>query len=104
MSSNEVLEKDKGGRPPEGIKFGQHKNAFGWDPVGNKQLKQDFDPNNQKTTFQPDPKVRTNRNTIKAEHIIKHIPMRKTAKIITESINAKQDRDSGTMLDETNIL
>jgi glycosyltransferase involved in cell wall biosynthesis len=69
-----------------------------------KQLKQDFDPNNQKTAFQPDPKVRTNRNTIKAEHIIKHIPMRKTAKIITESINAKQDRDSGTMLDETNIL
>ena len=43
MSSNEVEEKDKGGRPPEGIKFGQHKNAFGWDPVGSKQLKQDFD-------------------------------------------------------------
>jgi hypothetical protein len=104
MSSNEVLEKDKGGRPPEGIKFGQHKNAFGWDPVGNKQLKQDFDPNNQKTAFQPDPKVRTNRNTIKAEHIIKHIPLKKTAKIITESINTKQDKDAGTMLDENNIL
>ena len=42
MSSNEVLEKDKGGRPPEGIKFGQHKNAFGWDPVGNKQIKQEI--------------------------------------------------------------
>ena len=104
MSSNEVLEKDKGGRPPEGIKFGQHKNAFGWDPVGNKQLKQDFDPNNQKTAFQPDPNVRTNRNTVKAEHITKHIPLKKTAKIITESINVKRDRDSGTMLDENNIL
>jgi hypothetical protein len=104
MSSNEVEEKDKGGRPPEGIKFGQHKNAFGWDPIGNKQIKQDLNPDNQKTTFQPDPNVRTNRNTVKAEHITKHIPLKKTAKIIAESINVKRDRDSGTMLDETNIL
>jgi len=105
MSSNEVEEKDKGGRPPEGIKFGQHKNAFGWDPVGNKQLKQDFDVENQKNAFQPDPNIRTNRNTIKAEHIVKHMPNIKTSKIITESFNtAKSDPDSGTMLDENNIL
>ena len=29
MSSSEVEEKDQGGRPKEGIKFGQHKNEFG---------------------------------------------------------------------------
>jgi lipopolysaccharide export system protein LptA len=106
MSSNEVEEKDKGGRPPEGIKFGQHKNAFGWDPVGNKQLKQDFDVENQKTAFQPDTKVRQNRNTIKAENIIKYIPNTKTRKIITESLKSteKLNTDSGTMLDENNIL
>jgi hypothetical protein len=106
MSSNEVEEKDKGGRPPEGIKFGQHKNAFGWDPVGNKQLKQDFDVENQKNAFQPDTKVRQNRNTIKAENIIKYIPTTKTRKMITESLKSSDDEnpDSGTMLDENNIL
>jgi hypothetical protein len=42
MSSDEVEEKDKGGRPKEGIKFGQHKNAFGWDPTGKKELIKHF--------------------------------------------------------------
>jgi hypothetical protein len=106
MSSNEVLEKDKGGRPPEGIKFGQHKNAFGWDPVGSKQLKQDFNPENQKTAFIGDPNARSNRNTMKAESIIKNMSNKKTSKIITETLKPKDkfDSDSGTMLDENNIL
>jgi len=55
MSSDEVEEKDKGGRPKEGIKFGQHKNAFGWDPIGKKQIDQDFDSENQKSAFLPNP-------------------------------------------------
>ena len=30
MSSDDVIENtDRGGRPPEGIKYGQHNNAFG---------------------------------------------------------------------------
>ena len=48
MSSDEVEEKDAGGRPKEGIKSGQHANEFGWDPTGKKTLKQAFDPKNQK--------------------------------------------------------
>jgi hypothetical protein len=54
MSSNEVEQKDQGGRPPEGIKPEQHKNAFGWDPTGKKELKQAFNVQNQKSTFAPD--------------------------------------------------
>ena len=106
MSSNEVEEKDKGGRPKEGIKFGQHKNAFGWDPVGNKQIKQDFNPENQKTTFQPDMNVRSNRSVIKAEHIIKNMQNKKSSKLLIESLKSikNNDPDSGTILDETNIL
>jgi hypothetical protein len=106
MSSNEVENKDQGGRPPEGIKFGQHKNAFGWDPTGAKQLKQDFNIQNQKNAFQPDPNVRQNRNTVKAENIIKYMPSNKTINIITESLKSPDTKnpDSGTMLDENNIL
>ena len=105
MSSNDVLEKDKGGRPPEGIKPGQHKNAFGWDPIGTKQLKQDFNIENQKTAFLPSQKTRQNKNTIKAENIIKYIPINKTRKIIIESLKSQTiDHDSGTILDENNIL
>ena len=44
MSSDDVEEKDKGGRPPEGIKYGQHKNEFGWDPTGAKTIKQGTNP------------------------------------------------------------
>ena len=53
MSSDEVEDKDVGGRPKEGIKFGQHDNAFGWDSTGQKTLKQAFDSKNQKTAFEP---------------------------------------------------
>ena len=59
MSSDDVEDKDKGGRPPEGIKYGQHKNEFGWDPTGAKTIKQDTDIENQMTTFQPDPRFRS---------------------------------------------
>ncbi len=107
MSSNEVEDKDKGGRPPEGIKFGQHKNAFGWDPVGSKQLKQDFDPENQKSTFLPDTKrLRHSHLNVRAESILKNMPTRKTTNIITESlkISDTNDNDAGTILDENNIL
>ena len=48
MSSDDVEEKDPGGRPKEGIKFGQHKNAFEWDPTGKKELDKAFDIKNQK--------------------------------------------------------
>ena len=108
MSSDEVEEKDLGGRPKEGIKFGQHKNEFGWDPTGKKELDQAFDPNNQKTTFQPDARVDKSLKTVAAEHhdILKFLK-HKSPKILFESLskNKKQsDIDSGTMLDENNIL
>jgi hypothetical protein len=109
MSSNDVEEKDQGGRPPEGIKFGQHKNAFGWDPIGSKQIKQAFDPENQKTAFLPDPNARKGAGMVATENhnILKYLKSKNT-KLITESIKtAKQkqdDADSGTMLDENNIL
>ena len=107
MSSKDVEDKDQGGRPPEGIKFGQHKNAFGWDPIGTKQIQQDFDPENQKTTFQPDNKrFRPGQMNVRTENILKNMSTKKTPKIITESLKKpdQDDRDAGTILDENNIL
>ena len=111
MSSDEVEDKDKGGRPKEGIKFGQHKNEFGWDPTGKKTIDQAFRPENQKTTFQPDPRAA---DTIKpyqreSHEILKHLKRKnnKTPDILLESLKDKIDplsNDSGTMLDENNIL
>jgi hypothetical protein len=108
MSSNEVEAKDKGGRPKEGIKSGQHRNAFGWDPTGKKEIDQAFDPENQRNAFQPDPKFRN--NTIAVESFIKKLKSKdnKQVSIITESLKSNDinnnDPDSGTMLDENNIL
>ena len=107
MSSKDVEEKDKGGRPPEGIKFGQHKNALGWDPIGIKQIRQELDPENQKTTFMPDPKrFKTSQTSVRTENIIKNMPIKKTTGIITETFKtiSHTDPDTGTMLDENNIL
>ena len=107
MSTNDVLEPDKGGRPPEGIKSGQHKNAFGWDPTGIKQIKQDIKSAGQVTTFTPDSRFdRKNRKESKTttSNILKHIKP-KGPKIISETLNFnKIDNDSGSMLDENNIL
>jgi hypothetical protein len=108
MSSSEVEDKDKGGRPKEGIKSGQHRNAFGWDPTGKKEIDQAFDPENQRNAFQPDPKFRN--NTIAVESFIKKLKSKdnKRVSIITESLKSNDiknnDPDSGTMLDENNIL
>jgi hypothetical protein len=109
MSSSEVEEKDKGGRPPEGIKYGQHKNEFGWDPAGIKQIKQAFNPENQKTAFQPDPKFKRTVGTVAVESILKKFDSKnKSRSIITESLKSstqsETDSDAGTMLDENNIL
>jgi hypothetical protein len=112
MSSDGIEAKDPGGRPKEGIKFGQHKNAFGWDPVGNKQFAQDFNPENQKAAFLPDPRAnRAVKNLSKeSKDIIDILSNRsiKGPKIISESMksqSAKQnDLDTGTMMDENNIL
>ena len=110
MSSDDVEQKDKGGRPKEGIKFGQHKNEFGWDPTGAKTLKQTFNPENQKTAFQPDIQASHLSRPISAEShdILKYLKGKKGPKIIIESLKNKQqtseNNDLGTMLDENNIL
>ena len=103
MSSDDVIDKDPGGRPPEGIKYGQHKNQMGWDPTGAKTIKQDTNIENQMTTFKPDPRFRSRRTSVATENadILKKI-RKKGPKIITEENN--EDIDSGTMLDENNIL
>jgi hypothetical protein len=111
MSSNEVEEKDKGGRPPEGIKYGQHRNEFGWDPTGGKSLKQTITPMNldrQKTTFQPDPNFKSKLSVTRTENIVKGMKSKPGVSIITESLKSSkitdETRDAGTMLDENNIL
>jgi hypothetical protein len=106
MSSNDVEEKDPGGRPKEGIKFGQHKNAMGWDPLGTKQIKQSFDIENQKTAFLPDPRgPKSSRQAVRAESVLKNMPNKKTKNIIAESLKLNNtDPDIGTLLDENNIL
>jgi hypothetical protein len=109
MSSDDVEQKDKGGRPKEGIKFGQHKNEFGWDPTGAKTMKQAFNPENQKTAFQPDLKSNSFVKPMSTENhdILKHLKG-KSPKMIIESLKTKQQTDEnidlGTMLDENNIL
>ncbi len=105
MSSDEVEEKDKGGRPKEGIKFGQHKNAFGWDPIGTKGIDQEMNPENRKSTFTPDPRLRTRQNMFRTEQILKKMGKPKQTKLIKESLSdTTNDPDAGTMLDENNIL
>jgi hypothetical protein len=108
MSSNEVGEKDPGGRPKEGIKSGQHANAFGWDPTGRKELKQAFDFSNLNHSFQPSTKERNQplHATLSKEHndVLKRMQVKtKNTKILFESITP-DDKDAGTMLDENNIL
>jgi hypothetical protein len=108
MSSNEVLDKDPGGRPKEGIKSGQHANEFGWDPTGRKELKQAFDFSNLNHSFQPSTRERKlpQQSTLSKEHtdVLKRMQVKsKNTKILFESITA-DDKDAGTMLDENNIL
>ena len=106
MSSNDVEDKDPGGRPKEGIKSGQHRNAFGWDPTGKKELKQQFNPENQKTTFQSDPNFRSKLSITRTENIVKGMKTKPGVNIITETFkkSSDHDADAGTMLDENNIL
>jgi hypothetical protein len=108
MSSDDVEDKDKGGRPKEGIKFGQHKNAFGWDPTGKKEIDQAFDSENQKTAFLPDPR-RERKLDLAHENVIKTMKRSKNkteSNIILESMapGEKPNSDAGTLLDENNIL
>jgi hypothetical protein len=100
MSSKDVEEKDLGGRPPEGIKYGQHKNAFGWDPTGAKELKQAFDPENQKTAFAP---AKPHRMLSKENNDILRRIKNKSTKMLYET-KLSDKSDVGTMLDENNIL
>ncbi len=103
---------DEGGRPPEGPKSGTHKNAFGWDPLGTKQIKQHMDPNNQKTTFQADPRGSRRSNAsspyqMQRENIDVLKQINKKNKNLANQLlyeSTKQDADSGTLLDENNIL
>lgn len=111
MSTDDVESKDQGGRPPEGIKFGQHKNAFGWDPTGKKEIDQAFNLKNQMAAFQPNPETDRGVKTISSENVnmLKQFGIRrKNVKMITETLNHHQtvtnNRDAGTMLDENNIL
>jgi hypothetical protein len=107
MSSDEVEDKDVGGRPKEGIKSGQHDNEMGWDPLGQKTIKQAFDPENQKTAFQPLPRDRKMSFTTENNNLIKSLKDKynKKPNIITESLKRNTENDdAGTMLDEDNIL
>ena len=98
MSSDDEKNKDKGGRPPEGIKYGQHKNHMGWDPTGGKTVKQAMN-----TTFQPDPRFRKQRSAVATENadILKKIN-RKSSKVINETDD--DNKKNRSMLDENNIL
>tara|TARA_Y100001972_G_C7411540_1_gene213258 strand:- start:47 stop:505 length:459 start_codon:yes stop_codon:yes gene_type:complete len=102
MSSDDVEEKDQGGRPPEGIKYGQHANAFGWDPTGAKTMKGVM--NGPDTTFQPDNRMRNKKTVATAmenANLIKKLSKNKS-KILTEK--TKDIKDNTSMLDEDNIL
>ena len=66
-----------------------------------------FNPENLKTAFQPDPtKRRQMTMTTESQSVLNHFKkINKSKKIITETLkSASTDTDSGTMLDENNIL
>ncbi len=104
MSTDDVENKDTGGRPPEGIKYGQHDNEFGWDPTGAKTLKQGTDPKNFTSTFQPNDRMKNNvtkATAMENANIIKKLTSKKS-KILTET--DKKLNNSSSLLDEDNIL
>ena len=104
MSTDNVENKDKGGRPPEGLKYGQHDNEFGWDPTGAKTLKQGTDPKNFASTFQPNNRMKNNvtkATAMENANIIKKLTSKKS-KILTET--DKNLNNSSSLLDEDNIL
>ena len=102
MSSDEVQDTDQGGRPPEGIKYGQHANEFGWDPTGAKTMKGVM--NGPQTTFQPDSRARgkvTKATAMENANIIKKMTSKKS-KILNETDT--KSSISSSLLDEDNIL
>tara|TARA_R110000782_G_scaffold59656_3_gene123694 strand:+ start:3148 stop:4971 length:1824 start_codon:yes stop_codon:yes gene_type:complete len=104
MSSDDPENKDKGGRPPEGIKYGQHANEFGWDPTGAKTIKQGTDPKNFDTTFKPDTRMRgkvTKATAMEHASILKNLNSQKS-KVLNET--DKNSNNSSSLLDEDNIL
>lgn len=103
MSSDDVEEKDLGGRPKEGIKSGQHANEFGWDPTGAKELKQQTNIENQRSAFQPTQRERKMSLSKESKDFVKNLTKNKSTKILFER-KIKQDIDAGTLLDEKNIL
>ena len=100
MSTDDVIDKDQGGRPPEGIKYGQHKNHMGWDPTGAKTVRQAMS-----TTFQPDPRYKyaPKSKTVATENadILKKIKKNRS-KVLFEK--QEKQNDAGSLLDENNIL
>ena len=103
MSSDDVEEKDLGGRPKEGIKSGQHANSFGWDPTGRKELKQQSNIGNQISSFQPAKKQSRPILSKESHDFVNRLKKNESTKILFER-KSRTDRDSGTMLDEKNIL
>ena len=103
MSSNDVEEKDLGGRPKEGIKSGQHANALGWDPTGRKELKQQSDLENIRSTFQPVGKERRLSLSKESRDFVNNLSKNSSTKVLFER-KLKTDSDAGTLLDEKNIL
>jgi hypothetical protein len=104
MSTDDVENKDQGGRPPEGLKYGQHDNEFGWDPTGAKTLKQGTNPKNFASTFQPNNRMKNNvtkATAMENANIIKKLTSKKS-KILTET--DKNLNNSSSLLDEDNIL
>ena len=104
MSTDDVENKDKGGRPPEGIKYGQHDNEMGWDPTGAKTLKQGTNISNNTSTFQPNKRMQNNKakaTAMENANIIKKLTSKKS-KILTET--DKKLNNSSSLLDEDNIL
>ena len=64
-----------------------------------------FNPENQKTAFQPNPRKRKVTMTQESQNVLNYYRKQKGQKIITETFNSSsKDNDLGTMLDENNIL
>jgi len=68
-------------------------------------LDQAFNIKNQTNTFQPDVRQRKLSMTSEQKNVLNYFKNQKRQKIITETLNPEtKDTDSGTMLDENNIL
>ncbi len=105
VSDKTSKDSENNGRPKEGTNIDTHDHPRGRDPLGKKEISKVF-----KQEENPLKHVYKNGSPLKSESktydtFIKQLTGIKTKKVLTESLKQETiDKDSGTLLDENNLL